>query len=378
MNTLRFVLWIAEIIAILAVLFALQIPLRKKKHPVIRVIVFILKVLLVPGMGLLFVAVESSFAYVRGDVLAAAYFAFFGDVLASIIEYIIRKIRKPGGKTAGKHVCRLALLGVLSLLFSMGFFAYGVFNAGDVRMKEHKWTAEGLQKTHTFAFAADLHASTSQSLDNLREFCIQVNAASPEFVILGGDITDELTSYENMAEAYSLLSKIEAPVYFIYGNHDRQMKAHYLGGRTYTDEQLEEALQGAGIRILSDEYIKLSDDLVLLGREDISLGEMRKPWTALKNPYEGSSALIVADHQPYDEEQLAIEDSALQVSGHTHAGQLWPLQLVYRLLGLPAYGEFKEPGTRLYVSAGGSGWMLPLRTEEHCEWELITLEPGAN
>ena len=72
--------------------------------------------------------------------------------------------------------------------------------------------------------------------------------------------------------------------------------------------------------------------------------------------------LHCADHQPYDKEQLAAEESALQLSGHTHAGQLWPLQMVYRMLSLPAYGEFKEPGTLLYVSAGAGVWSMPLRT----------------
>ena len=89
----------------------------------------------------------------------------------------------------------------------------------------------------------------------------------------------------------------------------------------------------------------------------------------------GAGALIVADHMPFDKEQLAAEESALQLSGHTHAGQVWPLRGVYRMLGLPAYGEYAEPHTRLYVSAGESGWTPTLRTEVHCEWELITLLP---
>jgi len=57
------------------------------------------------------------------------------------------------------------------------------------------------------------------------------------------------------------------------------------------------------------------------------------------------------------------------------AGQMWPLQKLYRLAGRQAYGEFKYPGTMLYVTAGESDWMMPLRTEEHCEWDLITIRP---
>jgi predicted MPP superfamily phosphohydrolase len=178
-----------------------------------------------------------------------------------------------------------------------------------------------------------------------------------------------------MNRTYEIVSEIDAPVYFVYGNHDRQLNSGFVGGRTYSDGQLEAAFANAGVRVLSDEFVRVADDLVLLGREDMSAGSARKQWAELDNPYEGEGALVIVDHQPYDNAQLMDEESALQLSGHTHAGQLWPLQALYRAIGLPAYGEFRYPGTLLYVTAGESGWMMPLRTEEHCEWDLITLKP---
>ena len=75
------------------------------------------------------------------------------------------------------------------------------------------------------------------------------------------------------------------------------------------------------------------------------------------------------------EEQLAEIEAPLQLSGHTHAGQMFPLQLVYKLIGIEPFGEFKHPGVTLFVTAGESDWMMPLRTEAHCEWELITIKP---
>ena len=367
--------WMLEIAVFLAVLFAVQIPLRKKELPLPRAIVFILKAVMIPGSALLFVAIESRFSYRHGDVLAALYVVLLGDAAASVLEYAIRRLGQPRDRSAGKRPCQLGLLGLLSAVCCLGVFLYGTANVGHVAVKTHTWTAQGLTRTHTFAFAADLHIGSAQSADTLEEFCRQVNAADPEFVILGGDITDELTSYDAMTAGYRILSEIEAPVYFVYGNHDRQPNAQFFGGRTYSDEQLTQTIRDAGIRILTDEYVKAADDLILLGREDIGAGDGRKAWEALDDPFEGTGALIVADHQPYDEEQLAAERSALQLSGHTHAGQFWPLQLVYRLLGLPAYGEFEEPGTLLYVTAGEGVWMMPLRTEAHCEWDLITLVP---
>jgi predicted MPP superfamily phosphohydrolase len=177
-----------------------------------------------------------------------------------------------------------------------------------------------------------------------------------------------------MVETYGILSTVSIPVYLVMGNHDRQPYSHYAGGRTYTDAQLLDAIDSAGIKLLCDEFVLVDTDLILLGREDVSAGDARKAWSELSNPYPGKT-LIVADHQPYDRDQLKAEVSALQLSGHTHAGQLWPLQTIYNLLGYPAYGEFDYPGTRLYVSPGLNGWSPPMRTEVHCGWELITLHP---
>ena len=377
MQTKAFILWIIQIVVSGAILFAIQIPLRQRETHiarVLRIIVFWLKPVMILLAALLFVAVDTGFAYQNGDELATLYLILFGDLIASIIDYVIRLIlnrSKPRTEKTTGNLIRQAVLftGCCTLIF-----LYWFGNASRITVNRHTWTAKGITRPHTFVFMADLHIGSARSPENLKELCRQINEQNPEFVILGGDVTDELTTYEEMVSVYNVLSTIRSPVYFIYGNHDRQPEAGLVGGRTYDDGQLAAAIQHAGIHILKDDYVKAAGGLVLLGREDISAGKERKPYASLNNPYEGQGALIVADHQPYDSGQLEIEKSALQLSGHTHAGQLWPLQWVYRYgLNLPAYGEFEKPATRLYVSAGLSDWRLPFRTEEHCEWELITL-----
>ena len=389
MNVGFLIIWALEIAVVWAALFAVQIPLRKSRLGWLRIVVFWLKVLLIPGMALLFVAIEFPFSYLHGRLFVATYVALIGDVAASVAVFAVRRIRQAkrpreeGARDAASAAPAPAqrpfgrkLQLVLSLVLCLSVGAYGVLNATHVTQRTHTWEAEGLARPHTFVFVADIHAGWAQSPQVLEEVVRQINAANPEFVILGGDITDEMTTREQLLETYRILGGIEAPTYFIFGNHDRQPAFAWFGGRTYTDAELAAAIEGAGIRMLSDEYVQVAPDLVLLGREDISAGPARAPWTALANPF-AEGALVVADHQPYDDAQLAMEASALQLSGHTHAGQLWPLQLVYRILGLQAYGEFTYPGTRLYVTAGESGWMMPFRTEEHCEWDLITLVPAS-
>ncbi|WP_408071887.1 metallophosphoesterase [Butyrivibrio sp. JL13D10] len=366
--------WIVETIIIGVVFFLLQMPIRKRNAFIIRLILFIVKLFLIPVTALLFVAIESVFVYRHGEIFVALYVILVGDIISGILESVISLVTKITGKKKDEISYNVKRHAILFTCISCIFFLFGYINANQYVEKKHTWVVDDIAKPHTFAFVADLHSGSARSVESLRELCKSINSANPEFVILGGDITDELSSYEEMTDTYRILSEIEAPVYFVYGNHDRQLEAEFAGGRTYSDEELADAINEAGIHILSDEFVKVSDDLVLLGREDLSAGDARKKWGDLNNPYADIPAIIVADHQPYDNEQLADEETDLQLSGHTHAGQLWPLQFIYRFfLKLPAFGEFKKPNTLLYVSSGASDWMLPFRTEERCEWDLITL-----
>ena len=374
MDTAALIVLIFESLLFLALLTAIQYPLRKGEHRVIRTAVFILKLFMVPVAALLWMTFPTPIPYVHSTLMCALYIAMIADVLASIIEYVVRRVRTLDGDDSGeRHIFDYRIGAPMALLLCVAVLASGVANAENIVVDEHEWQADGLEQSHTFAFASDLHSGDSLTMGELRNFCRQVNESKAEFLILGGDTTDELTSYEDMVETFNILSTVKVPVYYVYGNHDRQPSADYVGGRTYTDEQLRDAIESAGITILSDEFVKVADDLVLLGREDLSI-DTRKDWKDLENPYEGVT-LIVADHQPYDKEQLAVEESALQVSGHTHAGQAWPLKFIYGALGYDALGEYERPHTLLYVSPGVGGWSPSFRSQGHSAWELITLNP---
>lgn len=104
---------ILEITVFFLVLFAVQIPLRKRELPAARVIVFIFKLILIPAAALLFVAIESAFNYRRGDLFAAAYVVLFGDAAASAAEYVVRRLRARRDRRAGRRPCLLILLGAL-------------------------------------------------------------------------------------------------------------------------------------------------------------------------------------------------------------------------------------------------------------------------
>lgn len=100
----------------------------------------------------------------------------------------------------------------------------------------------------------------------------------------------------------------------------------------------------------------------------------RKDINELVNPYP-DNYLIVVDHQPFyfiDNCKIGLD---LQLSGHTHAGQIFPLRLIYSI-STYAYGLYHHQDAILNVSSGGSGWLVPYRTEIGCQYEIITLKPA--
>ena len=365
--------WFLDIVLITVILLSIKLQVRKIKKKIIKTVIFLLKLFMIVGTAFHLVSIDDKVAYSNGDLLLAVYICLIGDVTASAVMYIYHIIRheKDKKERISQHMMAHGGIGV-GVTFVV--LVFGLWNGSHIRKCTHTVESDQLKKTHTIAFISDTHVGGGKSMKSLIKLCNDVNAAQPDIVILGGDITDELTTHDEFIEAYSILSTIESPTYFVYGNHDRQLCEEYVGGRTYTDEELIQRIEKSGIKILTDEYMKVADDLVFLGREDISSND-RVKWKDLSNPYEGKGALIVADHQPYDSDQLKKESSTLQLSGHTHDGQLWPLNILYEMIGLPTHGKYKEPKTNLIVTAGAAEWGLPFRTTGHCEWELVTLQP---
>lgn len=141
-----------------------------------------------------------------------------------------------------------------------------------------------------------------------------------------------------------------------------------------SEKQLEEAIVNHGIQILYENFEMINDDLVLLGREDPSHPKERKAVKDLpvwpKDRY-----VICMDHTPYQNDEIMKVGADLQLSGHTHAGQLFPLKTLYALAGLNVVGDYHIGDFDLYVSPGVSGWYLPLRNESHCYYEVFELSP---
>lgn len=353
--------WIALFLAVQAALTAAQYFMAKRtvKRP-FRIMIPAAKALTAIGFALLVMAGPVFLRPVQ-PLLTAIYAVLLPDAAADLVTLLIWRGKR------GFRQLRLA-----SLVLGTAFFVYGTVNMQIVTPEYHSLASPKLTEAHRVVFVSDLHVGSSQSFDVTRKTIEMIGSEHPDFVILGGDITDDYTTKAEMEETYRLFAALGVPVFYIDGNHELVQHPEYMpDGIEYTYEELLSTVERSGIRVLRDEYVPLAPDLLLLGREDLADPSQRK---AVEKP-DTDSFFLVADHQPVSiREHLAL-GADLQLSGHTHAAQFFPLKILYPLF-TPTYGEYEyADGAKLYVSAGASGWRLPFRTEEHCHFDVVDLVP---
>ena len=359
----EFTLWF---LAAEALVFFVQLPLNKKQFKTgARVGLIAGKALLGILLAVLVLAGPVQLRAVQ-PFMMALYAALFTDAVADAAYTLFISIKKKKRKFGAFKALSLAL-GAL-------FFVYGVVNMQTVSPNYHVYASNKLSSDHTIVFIADMHVGSAQPFSVTEKTVEEIKALRPDATILGGDIVDDYTSLEEMQRAFGLFRDFPTPVYFVYGNHDRQGHAEYAGGRKFTEEQLEQAASDAGVTVLRDQFVQLAPDLIILGREDVSQGELRKPAEELSSP-SPDAYLVVADHQPTDFSGNIKIGADLQLSGHTHAGQLFPLRALYSLIG-KVYGDYTEGDAVMNVSAGACGWRMPFRTDARCQYEVIRLTPG--
>jgi hypothetical protein len=188
--------------------------------------------------------------------------------------------------------------------------------------------------------------------------------------LLPGDIVDEDLGpviKQNLGET---LKKIKSKygVFGITGNHE------YIGGVEPACKYLEEH----GITMLRDRYVMVNDEIYIVGREDRSIkqfaGKLRKPLEDIMSGIDKLKPIILMDHQPVRLAEAGKNGVDLQLSGHTHHGQLWPFNFITKKVYELSRGYKLNGSTHYYVSCGAGTWGPPVRTGNKPEILLIELE----
>ena len=361
----KYVLWFLLCSATYALVFLVQIPLRRKGRYVLRIVLCIIKAVLATAVAYMIMVVTSWFSTRGVYPTSALYVALCGDVISDIIMIPVSMIRKE------KPYLKLNL--IVCAFTTLAFLLFGMFNMQSVRSTEVTYKSSKLTQEHKIVFISDVHFGSAQTEAGVEKTLKRVAEQNPDLIVLGGDITDNFTSIDEMQTIYRLFGSLDIPVYFIYGNHDRQSGLGVGNGSFFSEDELEKTITDAGITILKDSWVRISDDLVLLGKEDYSSPGRLEPEDLPARP-DGVFVLSI-DHSPYEYSDIIATKADLQVSGHSHAGQLFPLKTVYNLACFNAYGKYRHGNTDVFVSSGFSGWGVPLKTEVRSEYVVVNLVP---
>jgi hypothetical protein len=224
-------------------------------------------------------------------------------------------------------------------------------------------------KTLKIAMASDIHLGTLVGKRGASRLVEMINGLHPDIILLAGDLVDEDLKPVIRRNLGETLKNLSAPlgVYAITGNHE------YIGGA----EEAVAYLTAHNIKFLSDTIELIDNRFYLAGREDRDkprfTGKPRKPLSEVLKGADRSLPIILMDHQPF---QLSIPEKLgvdLQLSGHTHHGQMWPFNYITDAIYEVSRGYKKIGNTHIYVSPGYGTWGPPMRIGNRPEVVSITL-----
>lgn len=219
----------------------------------------------------------------------------------------------------------------------------------------------------TLAVASDIHLGTIICKSRVEKMVSLINSINADIVLLPGDIVDEDLGPVIKQNLGEILRKIKSRygVFGITGNHE------YIGGAEAACRYLEEH----GIKMLRDGFTEVKG-IYIIGREDRSIkqfsGKTRKPLIEIMQYADKTKPLILMDHQPVKLTEAETNGIDLQLSGHTHHGQLWPFNFITKKIYELSRGYKLSGSTHYYVSCGAGSWGPPVRTGNTPE--IISLE----
>lgn len=268
----------------------------------------------------------------------------------------------------GVKVPKLKIFGALCLI-AIAMTVGGYINATSPVIKEIEFDLSNGRKDakeYRMVMFSDLHAGKLMTRDRVGSIVNMVNSLNPDIVFMVGDVLDDHDS--KLTGAVEELARVKAPLgkYAALGNHE-----FYLGNG-WSKRMLEEQ----GVEVLGDSFVVVDNRFLLVGRNDFATLSQEGIRSALKNviPKDNQLPVILMDHTPHHLEEAEQNNVALQISGHTHNGQLFPFNLVVKRIFEEEYGFYQKGDTQYYISCGVGFWGPPLRTTARPEVVLMKVK----
>lgn len=212
---------------------------------------------------------------------------------------------------------------------------------------------------------SDLHLGYSIGRNEFERWVKLINRENPDIVLIAGDITDNSVRplYEERMEEVFGQIRSKYGIYTIPGNHE------YIADAKKAFSFYEKA----GLTLLRDSVVLVDNSFYVVGRDDRS-NPNRQPLDQLMAGLDRSKPIILLDHQPYNLEEAEQNGIDLQLSGHTHEGQIWPVSLITKSLFELPHGYIQKGNTHIYVSSGIGIWGGKFRIGTQSEYVVIDMK----
>jgi uncharacterized protein len=321
---------------------------------------------------------RAPFSWIGFSWLGLFFVLFMGFLLGEVVTLCIKLVTALQGAPLDEERRRFIAraiagsVGLVSLLMGGAGLVSALSKTAVKRVAVKLKTFGTDSAPFTLVQLTDVHVGPTIGKAFIREVVDQVNALAPDAIVITGDLVDG--TVDELREHVAPLADLKAKegVFFVTGNHE-----YYSGADAWIEH-----LTSLGIRVLRNEGVELSQ-VFLAGVDDATahqfgnghgedVAKVASAWnqseTAKKKPF------VLLAHQPKTIVSAALHNVALQLSGHTHGGQIFPWNFFVRLqqpyvAGLYAHNE----ATQLYVSCGTGYWGPPMRVGAPAEITHLTL-----
>lgn len=354
---------IGFISVMLSMILLIIVYMTRKLDRILRcygVIVDRLYLYIITGViGFIIVITRSAFA-------AMVLYMFMMFLIVDILRIILLKTDK-------KRILLTPLVKIYChglLIAGIGFLItlYSAYNAKNPHVTEYQVQIDKyMENDINIVLLSDIHAGTAVQEHQFDRMLEKVNELNADIICLAGDIFDESSDEQIIRYACETFSKMHSVygVYYITGNHDKGIM-----------EDFEGLLLAAGVKIMDDSAVFIDDRFYLVGRTDLGMeGETERTSVGrLLEQADTSYPVILLDHRPTALEEAGGTCVDLQLSGHTHAGQIFPGNIIVDIFNDVGYGYKNYHGLNVIVSSGYGTWGFPIRVGSRSEIVKVILQ----
>jgi len=364
---IQFILFFAVFSSILfGIHFYIFKMISKNLEFSLKVISFIKWLFIISGFSIIIGQVLSRFA----DIHFIKYYAYLWLGLISITFsfFIIASILKIFIPSGSKIIVLSAL--VISMLVSL----YSIVNNAtgpktrDIEIVTTKNI--GIENEFRIVQLSDVHLDESSNMKRVQKLVDKINSLKPDLILITGDLIDGQVHEDCELSAILKSMKSVYGVYAVSGNHE-----FYTGIDVFN-----KLAKRSDIKILNDEKKNITESISLIGLEDHTSSKAGnkgfKP--EILFGLDKSKFNILAGHRPYGIENNGESGIDLQLAGHTHAGQIPPMDLLVQLVYRYPNGLYRSGNSFIYTTSGTGVWGPPMRFLSKSEIVLIRVKKGKN